>query len=126
MILVFYASIASLPDFFTCRKEQKMPEILTKYPDSALAVLKSAGAKCGEGIKQQILIHCPPKHFCALPHGEICVYGLPDMSKMTQIIPADLSNFVSQVPNIYSNFNIILLVISCLFGIFLGMFLARK
>jgi hypothetical protein len=103
-----------------------MPEILTKYPESALAVLKSAGAKCGVGMKQQILTNCPSDHFCALPHGEICVYGIKDFAKMTQMSPADLADLISNVPSIYSNFNIILLMISCLFGIFIGMLLKRK
>jgi hypothetical protein len=102
-----------------------MPEILTKYPDSALYVLKSAGAKCGVGMKQQILTNCPTDHFCALPHGEICVYSIADFPKMTQMSPIDLVDFISHVPTIYSNFNIILLMISCLFGLCLGLLLKR-
>lgn len=103
-----------------------MPEILTKYPESALAVLKSAGAKCGIGIKQQILTNCPPEQFCHLPQGEVCVYGIKDITKMTQLNSSDLADFISNVPSIYSNFNIILLMISCLFGLFIGMLLKRK
>ena|SRR3990167_4510431 len=103
-----------------------MPEILTKYPESALAVLKSAGAKCGMGMKQQILTSCPSDYFCALPHGEICIYNIKDITQMTQISPADLSDAISHVPSIYSDFNIILLMISCLFGMVIGMLLKKK
>lgn len=103
-----------------------MPEILTKYPESALAVLKSAGAKCGVGAKQQILTACPPDQFCSLPHGEICVYGIKDVAKMHQMGTADIADMISQVPSIYSNTNIILLMSVCLFGILVGLWLNRK
>jgi hypothetical protein len=68
-----------------------MPEQLTKHPDVTLQVLKSAGgARCGDGVAPQILTSCPAERFCALPGGEICVYGLPDAARMTQIEPAEL------------------------------------
>ena len=67
-----------------------MPEQLTKHPDVTLQVLRSAGAKCGEGAPQEILKSCPTERFCKLPGGEVCVYGLPDATRMTQIAPADL------------------------------------
>ena len=102
-----------------------MPEMLTKYPESAFAVLKSAGAKCGIGTKKQILTNCPTDHFCALPDGEICVYGLNEIDKMTQFTRVDIANFVAPVPSMYSSFNIILLIISCLFGLFVGMLLKK-
>ncbi len=103
-----------------------MPEILTKFPESALYVLKSAGAKCGVGIKPEILTQCPIDHFCALPHGEICVYRVDEISKLTQISPVDLVDYVQTIPSIYSNTNLLLLMISCLFGMILGMWLMRK
>ena len=62
-----------------------MPEQLTKYPEVTIHVLRSAGAKCGEGSVQEILTKCPAESFCKLPRGEVCVYGLADVSKMTQI-----------------------------------------
>ena len=68
-----------------------MPEQLTKHPDATLEVLKSAGAKCGAGAPQTILKQCPAERFCALPGGEICVYGLADAGKMTQISIAELA-----------------------------------
>ena len=66
-----------------------MPEQLTKHPEVTLRVLRSAGAKCGEGITPQILVQCPAARFCQLPGGEVCVYGLPDAVRMTQINAAD-------------------------------------
>ncbi|ESJ24212.1 hypothetical protein B551_0205875 [Cupriavidus sp. HPC(L)] len=66
-----------------------MPEQLTKHPDVTLQVLKSAGARCGTGETQQILKACPAERFCQLPGGEICVFGLPDAARMTQITKAD-------------------------------------
>ncbi|WP_354686308.1 hypothetical protein [Cupriavidus necator] len=66
-----------------------MPEQLTRHPDVTLQVLRSAGARCGEGLPQQILKTCPRERFCQLPGGEICVYGLDGAAAMTQITPAD-------------------------------------
>jgi hypothetical protein len=62
-----------------------MPEQITKYPDVTLKVLKGAGAVCGEGAPQKILTRCPAERFCALPTGEICVYGINEIASMTQI-----------------------------------------
>lgn len=62
-----------------------MPEQLTKHPEVTLQVLRSAGAKCAEGAPQDILTSCPTERFCKLSGGEICVFGLNDASKMTQI-----------------------------------------
>jgi hypothetical protein len=66
-----------------------MPEQLTKHPDVTLRVLESAGAQCGQGAPQAILTQCPAERFCKLPGGEVCVYGLADAPRMTQITGAD-------------------------------------
>ena len=66
-----------------------MPEQLTKHPEVTLQVLRSAGAKCAEGAPQDILSTCPAERFCKLPGGEICIFGLSDASKMTQITSAE-------------------------------------
>lgn len=66
-----------------------MPEQLTKHPEVTLEVLRSAGAKCGDGTQQSILTQCPAERFCKLPGGEVCVYGLADVSRMTQISTSD-------------------------------------
>jgi hypothetical protein len=71
-----------------------MPEQITKHPDVTLEVLKSAGAKCGEGAPQQILKKCPAERFCALPGGEMCVYGLDQIPQMTQITTQELARTV--------------------------------
>ena len=68
-----------------------MPEQISKYPDVTLKILKEAGAVCGEGVAQKILTACPPERFCSLPSGEICVYGLDDIPKMTQISGEELA-----------------------------------
>lgn len=62
-----------------------MPEQLTKHPEVTLQVLRSAGAQCGTGAAQQILTACPAARFCKLPGGEVCIYGLPEATRMTQI-----------------------------------------
>lgn len=67
-----------------------MPEIITKYPDITLDLLKSSGAKCGEGVVQKILTKCPVERFCALPNGEICVYGIDEIDKMTQVSVSEI------------------------------------
>src|SRR5262245_8683055 len=71
-----------------------MPEQLTKYPEVTIHVLRSAGAKCGEGSVQEILTRCPADSFCELAGGDICVYGLADASKMTQISRSELQALV--------------------------------
>jgi hypothetical protein len=71
-----------------------MPEQLTKFPEVTIHVLRSAGAKCGDGSVQEILTRCPADSFCKLPGGEICVYGLADASKMTQISTSELQVLV--------------------------------
>ncbi|MGE3920851.1 MAG: hypothetical protein AB7F64_07950, partial [Gammaproteobacteria bacterium] len=67
-----------------------MPEVITKYPDIVMHVLKSAGFKCGEGAKQNILKACPKEAFCTTPGGEICVYSLNNMTQMTQMTRAKI------------------------------------
>jgi hypothetical protein len=71
-----------------------MPEQISKYPDVTLKVLKEAGARCGEGAKQKILTQCPRDQFCALPSGEICVYGIDQIPQMTQITTEELARIV--------------------------------
>jgi hypothetical protein len=71
-----------------------MPEQITKYPEVTLKVLKESGARCREGTKQKILTHCPSEQFCALPSGEICVYGIDQIPQMTQIKTAELARVV--------------------------------
>jgi hypothetical protein len=75
-----------------------MPEQLTKHPEVTLKVLRSSGAKCAEGARQEILTQCPAQRFCKLPGGEICVFGLSDASKMTQITSADWKALVQSLP----------------------------
>jgi len=71
-----------------------MPEILTKHPSVVIDVLESGGAECGDGLPQKILTQCPREAFCALPGGEMCVYGITEVSTMTQISEADLAPLV--------------------------------
>ncbi|MGF6609410.1 hypothetical protein OKW45_004332 [Paraburkholderia sp. WSM4175] len=72
-----------------------MPEQITRYPDVTLRVLKGAGAVCGEGAAQKILTQCPAERFCALPTGEICVYGINEISNMTQITAREIAAVVA-------------------------------
>ncbi|MFP3565485.1 hypothetical protein [Paraburkholderia sp. SIMBA_030] len=72
-----------------------MPEQITKYPDVTLRVLKGAGAVCGEGAAQKILTQCPAARFCALPTGEICVYGIDEIANMTQINACEIAAVVT-------------------------------
>ncbi|HTI18937.1 MAG TPA: hypothetical protein VL598_14850 [Trinickia sp.] len=72
-----------------------MPEQITKYPDVTLKVLQGAGAACGEGAPQKILTQCPAERFCALPTGEICVYGINEIPRMTQITVREIAAVVA-------------------------------
>jgi len=66
-----------------------MPELITKYPEIALEVLKSANIPCSENIKPKILIDCPQHNFCSLPQGELCVYSVKDTLHTAQFAAAD-------------------------------------
>lgn len=68
-----------------------MPEILTKYPELALKILKDGKVACGEGKPQRVLTTCPKEQFCSLPTGEICVYGVHDINATTQFHPLDFA-----------------------------------
>ena len=70
-----------------------MPEQISKYPDVTLQVLRESGAVCGPGAPQTILKH-PRDRFCSLKTGEICVYGINDVPKMTQITTQELAKVV--------------------------------
>jgi hypothetical protein len=71
-----------------------MPEQISRYPEVTLKVLKEAGAACGQGAPQKILTRCPAERFCALPTGEICVYGVNEIPRMTQLTTRDLAPVV--------------------------------
>lgn len=71
-----------------------MPELLTKHPSTVLEVLESGGARCGDDLPQKILKNCPREAFCALPGGELCVYGVDEIDAMTQIDSTDLAPLV--------------------------------
>lgn len=71
-----------------------MPEQISKYPDVTLQVLREGGAVCGQGAPQKILKQCPRERFCSLRSGEICVYGITDIPKMTQISSQELAKVV--------------------------------
>lgn len=71
-----------------------MPEVLTKHPGVVIDVLESGGARCGDGLPQKILTQCPREAFCVLPGGEMCVYGITEVSEMTQIREGDLAPLV--------------------------------
>jgi hypothetical protein len=71
-----------------------MPEQISKYPDVTLQVLRESGAVCGQGAPQNILKQCPRERFCSLRTGEVCVYGINEIPKMTQITTQELAKVV--------------------------------
>lgn len=71
-----------------------MPEQISKYPDVTLQVLRGNGAVCGQGAPQNILKQCPRDRFCSLRTGEICVYGISEIPKMTQVTTQELAKVV--------------------------------
>ena len=104
-----------------------MPEIISKYPDIVLQILKEAGIECGTGAKQQILVNCPAERFCSLPTGELCVYGLNDISKMTQISGAELANAASGARFPVLTIEVIFLIlIAIIIGIVIGILIKFK
>jgi hypothetical protein len=71
-----------------------MPEQITKYPDVTIQVLREGGARCGPGVKKNILTQCPSERFCSLPSGEMCIYGIGEIAQMTQVTPQELARVV--------------------------------
>lgn len=67
-----------------------MPEVISKYPEVTIKVIKEAGLRCGKGAPQRILTKCPPERVCLAPCGEICVYGLDEISQMTQVTRSEI------------------------------------
>lgn len=102
-----------------------MPELLTKHPEVALKILREAGVKCGEGVKQQILTTCPKDAFCRLPTGELCIYGVKDFPNMTQLTKADFASY--QIPSVGIDIIFVSSVILAFsLGVVLGIFLIKK
>ncbi|WED42849.1 hypothetical protein [Legionella cardiaca] len=98
-----------------------MPEILTKYPEKVLQVLQGSNSQCGAGKSQKILINCPQDRFCSLPTGELCVYGVSDLSKMTQI------QFIDLFRSPGTSFSlIVLLALFFVLGLLTGAKMAKK
>lgn len=103
-----------------------MPEQLTKHPDVTLQVLKSAGAKCGEGLPQEILTACPAARFCKLPGGEVCIYGLPEAKTMTQIGTAEWATLAPLRPEPTAALPWAWIVPALFVGALLGWLLSRR
>lgn len=104
-----------------------MPEQISKYPEVTISVLEGVGAQCGVGAEQRILTKCPADRFCALPAGEICVYGITEIPQMTQITTKELARVVcpptrpsSTVSASVSRADGALLGIALVVGLFLG------
>ena len=55
---------------------------------------RESGAICGQGAPQNILKQCPRERFCSLRTGEICVYGINEIPKMTQVTTQELAKVV--------------------------------
>lgn len=94
-----------------------MPEILTKHPDIVLTVLKKSHINCGSGVQPKILTLCPAKNFCSLPAGELCIYGIDEVSQMHQIRPMD----VFLLPDAILFFGMI-----CVFAFLMGLVVGIK
>ena len=97
-----------------------MPEMMTKYPEVAIRILKNAGFECGADVKQQILTQCPKERFCATKTGEICIYDVQGIASMTQVSTAEIYNQVSHVPTMYDWPNAVLLGIIFILGMIIG------
>lgn len=104
-----------------------MPELISKHPDIVLQILREAGVQCGTGTTQKILVNCPAERFCSLPTGELCVYGLNDVQKMTQVSGAELANATSGAKLPFLTIEAILLILlSLVVGIVIGIFVYKN
>ncbi len=104
--------------------EFAMPELITKYPDVVIQILNGSGARCAQGEPQQILTACPAERFCALPNGELCVYGLDEVGGITQISGADLQAVSWGMPA--NNLTIALIALALIAGLLLGALIFRN
>jgi hypothetical protein len=105
-----------------------MPEQITKYPDVTLQVLTGAGAVCAKGAPQKILTQCPAERFCSLPSGEICVYGVNEVGKMTQIKSEDIAQIAGAnagAARSVGALEIVVLAVVFLIGLLIGWWLKR-
>ncbi|OGT45152.1 MAG: hypothetical protein A3E83_07705 [Gammaproteobacteria bacterium RIFCSPHIGHO2_12_FULL_41_20] len=98
-----------------------MPEIITKYPDTVLQILRGTPITCAEGKQQNILTTCPKDRFCSSQAGELCVYDVKDMGKALQIQPMDVFFTTEAGIPLLALFLMILLL-----GIYIGTKLNRK
>jgi hypothetical protein len=103
-----------------------MPEVVTKYPEVVLQIIKDAGGKCGVGATQKILKKCPAANFCDMPTGEMCVYSLKDIHAMTQISPTEMAEMSKTVTPMYSEANFMLLALFFAIGLAVGMWINKK
>ncbi len=101
-----------------------MPEVITKYPDIALEILRDSGMECGTGAAQQILTACPPERFCSSHAGEICVYGLDEIPQMTQVSAGEIAEVVSAP--IFNADVLFLISLALVIGIFIGISLSKR
>jgi hypothetical protein len=100
-----------------------MPEIITKYPETALKILDESGMECATGATQQILTSCPPNRFCTSSVGEICVYGLDEIPQMTQVSTQEIAEVVSAP--IISAETLIMITVALALGVILGLTLSK-
>lgn len=103
-----------------------MPEILTKYPDVVIQVMRESGDRCGVGAPQQILTSCPPERFCSMPTGEVCIYGLDEIHGMTQITPTEIVRAASDASMIFSPEVIVTVFLAFVAGTLFGNLLSRR
>lgn len=106
-----------------------MPELITKYPDIVLQILHESGIECGTGSMQRILTSCPAENFCSLPTGELCVYGLDEISQMTQISSSEIARIASTAPvqePILTVQALFLILLALIIGTIVGILLYRK
>lgn len=96
-----------------------MPEIVTKYPDVVMTILKDARVKCGQGEPQKILIHCPKENFCSFPTGELCVYSTKEIHQMSQITAWDMIRVTDVILPLFG-FTVMVLLLGVLIGIKVG------
>lgn len=98
-----------------------MPEIVTKHPEIVFKILKEAHIKCGTGENPTILKTCSSDKFCSLPTGELCIYGIKDVSQMTQINVFELFQGVNTLIPLMG-----LLIMIFVLGILTGMKISKK
>jgi len=104
-----------------------MPDLMTRYPDTAQKVFESGRGQCTGDREPRILKDCPHNQLCVFPGGEVCVYGLNQIRRIPQMPTPALRERLPTRPSFpwYESPLIFLILVPLLLGFFGGLWFER-